>query len=70
MLLAGGTAAYLHRQQINDHFAAQRFEPSAQIVSLTDDLQLTEAGHRIFWASAPTLDASQNFNQQLSLIHI
>lgn len=64
VLLAGGTAAYLHRQQINDHFAAQRFEPSAQIVSLTDDLQLTEAGHRIFWASAPTLDASQNFNQQ------
>ena len=63
-LLVGGVTAYLHRQQINDHFAAQRFEPSTQIVSLTTDLQLTEAGHRIFWASAPTLDASQNFNQQ------
>jgi outer membrane murein-binding lipoprotein Lpp len=63
-LVAGCVVAYLHKQQINDHFAAQRFEPTAQIVTLTDDLRLTEAGHRIFWASTPTLDASQNFNTQ------
>ncbi|MCA0346013.1 MAG: hypothetical protein LCH31_03025 [Actinobacteria bacterium] len=63
-LIVGGVFAYLNRQQINDHFAAQRFEPTAQIETLTTDLHLTEAGHRIFWASAPTLDASQNFNQQ------
>ena len=62
-LIVGGVFAYLNRQQINDHFAAQRFEPTAQIETLTTDLHLTEAGHRIFWASAPTLDASQNFNQ-------
>ena len=67
-LLAGGIVAYLYRQQINDHFAAQRFEPTAQIVTLTNDLRLTEAGHRIFWASAPTLDASQNFNQQCAKV--
>lgn len=64
VVLVGGTLAYLHRQQINDHFAAQRFEASTEIVQLTNRLQLTEAGHRIFWASQPTLDSSQNFNSQ------
>lgn len=67
-LLVGGAIAYLHRQQINDHFAAQRFDPSPAIVQLTDELHLTEAGHRIFWASAPTLDASQNFNDQCAKV--
>lgn len=64
----GATVAYLHRQQINDHFAAQKFEAPAAIVELTDKLQLTEAGHRIFWASEPTLDASQNFNEQCAQV--
>lgn len=68
ILLVGGTLAYLNRQQINDHFAAQRFEASAEIVQLTESLQLTEAGHRIFWASEPTLDASQNFNEQCAQV--
>lgn len=65
---AGATVAYLHRQQINDHFAAQKFEAPAAIVELTDKLQLTEAGHRIFWASEPTLDASQTFNEQCAQV--
>lgn len=63
-LLAGATVAYLHKQQIADHFAAQRFSPSAEIIALTDSLDLTDAGRRIFLASHPTLDASQNFNAQ------
>lgn len=67
-ILVGGTLAYLNRQQINDHFAAQRFEASAEIIELTNSLELTEAGHRIFWASEPTLDASQNFNEQCSQV--
>lgn len=67
-ILGGGTFAYLNRQQINDHFAAQSFSASPEIVQLTESLQLTEAGHRIFWASEPTLDASQNFNEQCAQV--
>lgn len=67
-VLVGGTLAYLHKQQINDHFAAQRFVASAEITELTDSLDLTEEGHRIFWASEPTLDASQNFNRQCAKV--
>lgn len=67
-VLAGGVFAFMHRQQINDHFAAQRFEPSAQIASLTDRMLLTDAGHRIFWATEPTLEASQHFNDQCSQV--
>lgn len=55
---------YVFRQQISDQIAAERFEPSADIVTLTDRLQLTADGHRIFWASHPTLEASQKFNVQ------
>lgn len=65
---AAGLFAYMNRQQINDHFAAQRFEPSAEIVELTERLQLTSAGHRIFWASEPTLDASQKFNRRCAAV--
>lgn len=67
-IVVAGVTAFMHRQQINDHFAAQRFEASVEIVDLTDRLQLTEAGHRIFWASEPTLDASQHFNEQCAQV--
>ena len=67
-IVVAGVIAFMHRQQINDHFAAQRFEASVEIVDLTDRLQLTEAGHRIFWASEPTLDASQHFNEQCAQV--
>ncbi len=65
---AAGAIAFMHRQQINDQIAASQFEASASIVALTENLNVTEAGHRIFWASEPTLDASQNFNVQCSQV--
>jgi len=63
-LLAVGLLAYLNRQEISDFFAAQGFEPGPEIVELTANMHLTSAGERVFFASAPTLDASQNFNTQ------
>lgn len=63
---AAAIAAFMFRQQINDHLAAQQFEPTSEIVELTERMQLTDAGHRVFWASEPTLDASQRFNKQCS----
>lgn len=65
-LLVGAGFAYLHRQEIADHFAAQNFKASEEVSALADRLDLTDAGRRIFFASHPTLDASQNFNAQCS----
>jgi hypothetical protein len=65
-MLAAAGVAYLHRQEISDHFAAQNFSPSAEVSELADRLDLTDSGRRVFFASRPTLDASQNFNAQCS----
>lgn len=63
-VLAGAAFAYLHRQDISDHFAAQSFDPSREMLALTESLHLTDTGRRVFFATHPTLDASQRFNEQ------
>lgn len=63
-LLAAAGFAYLHRQEISDHFAAQNFTPTQEVADLADRLDFSDSGRRIFLASHPTLDASQNFNAQ------
>lgn len=63
-MLFGAAFAYMHRQEIADHFAAQSFSPSPEVSELADRLELTDSGRRVFLASRPTLDASQNFNEQ------
>ena len=56
--------AVTFRQQLKDHFAAVSFEPSVRVERVLDELQLTDAGERIFLATQPTVDGSQNFNAQ------
>ena len=63
-LLAAAVFAMLHRQEIQDHFRAVSFEPSPRAVQVLDDLDLTDAGRRIFLASHPTVDGSQHFSEQ------
>lgn len=67
-LLVFGWWGYNNRQLISDHFAAQNFEASAELRSLTAHLALTPAGERVFFATHPTLDPSQNFNEQCSQV--
>lgn len=67
-LAAAGVIAFMNRQLINDQIAANRFDAPKSIVQLTDNLDVTDSGQRIFWASTPTLDASQNFNAQCSQV--
>lgn len=63
-----GIFAVVNRQAIVDHLAAQQFEPTPELILVTERLDLTDAGLRIFWASHPTLDASQQFNEQCSRV--
>jgi len=60
--------AYQQRQDIADFFAAQRFTPSAEILALTERIAPTPAGERVFFASHPTLDGSQTFNDQCAQV--
>lgn len=63
-VLATAAFAYFNRQDIADYFAAQSFEPTQEITELAQRLDLTTAGHRVFFATSPTLEASQRFNEQ------
>ncbi|MBO1901853.1 hypothetical protein J4H92_07795 [Leucobacter weissii] len=63
-LLAGAGLAYLNRQHISDHFAAQSFDAPQEVLDLADRLDLTDEGRRVFLATRPTLEASQRFNEQ------
>lgn len=65
-LTIGAVWAYQNRQDISDHFAAQNFTPTQEVVDLADRIMPTSAGERVFLASHPTLDASQVFNDQCS----
>lgn len=52
------------RQLIRDYVTGLSYTPTTQVTSLMHEMQLTDAGERIFRATKPTLDASQRFNQQ------
>lgn len=64
LLLAAIVVAAMNRQAIKDHLAAGGFDPTEQVLQVLDDLDLTDAGERIFLASGPTVDGSQTFNEQ------
>lgn len=53
-----------HRQEIRDHFSAWGFEPSPRVEQVLSELELTDAGERIFLATRPTVDGSGHFNEQ------
>lgn len=63
-VLSVGVFAFMHRQEIQDHFRASGFDPSARTVEVMEELKLTSTGERVFLASHPTVDGSQRFNEQ------
>ena len=63
-VLVVGVAAFMHRQDIQDHFRAAGFDPSPRTVEVMQELHLTSTGERVFLASRPTVDGSQLFNEQ------
>lgn len=63
-VVAVAVAAVMFRQEISDHLAGVNFEMTPRVSALTDDLDLTDAGRRIFLATHPTVDGSQHFNDQ------
>lgn len=57
-------AGMMLRQEISDHVAGINYEMTPRVNELAEDLELTDAGRRIFIATHPTIDGSQHFNDQ------
>lgn len=62
VFFAGVGLAVFNFQFLKDTYLAMTFEPSEEILSIKDKLNLTENGNRIFLASAPTLNSADEFN--------
>ena len=67
-VIAAAVVAFIFRQDLRDHIAASQFEPTDEVVVLTERIDLAPRGHRVFWATRPTLDASQTFNEQCAQV--
>jgi len=61
--LASGYVALNYRQPIIDNVKAYNYQPSSDVSSLRDDLQLTEKGLLYFDASETVLQTSEPFNE-------
>ena len=60
---AGGlAAAYWFGPQMLDEFRAQQYTPSSQISAIEQRVTLTSAGKRIFHATSPEVQDSEQFN--------
>lgn len=64
IILSAAVFAFMHRQEIQDHFRAVNFDPSSRTIEVLEELDLTDAGERIFLASRPTVDGSHHFSEQ------
>ena len=63
VVAAGGlAAAYWFGPQLLDEFRAQQYTPSSQISAIEQRVTLTSAGKRIFHATSPEVQDSEQFN--------
>ncbi len=55
--------AIINFQAIKDFYFSTTFSPSNEISEIDQKLDLTDKGHRIFFASSPTINTAEDFNQ-------
>lgn len=53
-----------NRQSLIDHLIAWQFHPSSDVVALADRTTMNGDGRFFFYASQPTIESSQKFNQE------
>ena len=64
VFLALLAAAILNFQTLRDLYYSLTFSPSAEMSAIGDKLELTDRGHRIFYASSPVLSDANEFNEK------
>lgn len=63
LVTACGLGLYFNRGQIFDFFSAKFFSPSPEIENVEKSIELTGKGNIIFYASHPTLQNQDEFNE-------
>ncbi len=66
VLLLLSLAVWTNRQYIADSIQYWRYEPTAAVQSIVDKVAFSDKGTFLFYASHPTLDGSQKFNESCS----
>ena len=64
VFLAVLAAVILNFQTLRDLYLSLTFSPSVEISAIGDELELTDRGHRIFYASSPALSEANEFNEK------
>lgn len=63
LLVAAACFMWLERQRVIDTIQYYQYTPSAAIESITETIQLTDDATFLFYASQPSLETSDTFNQ-------
>ena len=62
VLLCAGVLGFVFRQDIQDTIEGAAFHPTPSITSIEERVGLTQAGKRIFYATAPEVVGADSFN--------
>ncbi len=62
-LLAIAMLVIIYGQRVVDHYMAARFVPSTSVATVNEQLNLTGLGHDLLYASNPSVETGQQFNQ-------
>ena len=63
LFVAGGYWVFTNQERIIDDIIGLGYEPSAEVVTLVDRLELTDDGMRILKASSPVIQTAGDFNE-------
>lgn len=64
VVVAAGVGVFWHRQYVRDQLLVWNYTPSPAIAQIADSAGMSEKGRFYYYASHPTLDGSQHFNDE------
>ncbi len=64
LLLAIASALFLNRQAVLDRLTVWSFEPSSAVASIEKNVNFTDKGKFIFYATKPSLEKQDDFNKK------
>jgi hypothetical protein len=61
---AGGVWALTHQQRVTDMITVWQYEPGTDVAAYAERSMMTDEGRFLFYASRPSIEASETFNEQ------
>lgn len=62
LLVLTSTWFWFNRQYVQDWLVVRQFEPSAEIVEISNEVKFSERGQFLFYASEPEINDAESFN--------